>query len=86
MLCPRRSHVDERVTVRAQSRLSDLKDADAVLVGSGMQTREVVADPGADGPRSRWTPRANSSARTVFPGTLVLARLGLLGSIGVTDH
>ena len=33
------------VVVRAQSTLEDAAEADAVLVGSGLQTREVVADP-----------------------------------------
>jgi transcriptional regulator GlxA family with amidase domain len=33
------------VTLRAQSLLEDVQSADAVIVGSGMQTREVVANP-----------------------------------------
>jgi transcriptional regulator GlxA family with amidase domain len=32
------------VTVRAQSSLEEARTADAVIVGSGMRTREVVAD------------------------------------------
>lgn len=67
------------VTVRAQSRLSDLKDADAVLVGSGMQTREVVADPALMGALALDPSRQLIGAQC--SGTLVLARLGLLGSI-----
>ncbi|MFX8449319.1 AraC family transcriptional regulator, partial [Acinetobacter baumannii] len=34
------------VTVHAQSLLEDARTADAVLVGSGVRTREVVADAG----------------------------------------
>jgi transcriptional regulator GlxA family with amidase domain len=34
------------VTVRAQSLLEDARTADAVIVGSGSQTRQVVADAG----------------------------------------
>lgn len=34
------------VMMEAQCALSDLAEADAVLIGSGMQTREVVADAG----------------------------------------
>ena len=33
------------VTVRAQSSLEDARAADAVVVGSGMRTREMVDDP-----------------------------------------
>ena len=33
------------VTVRAQSLLEDARHADAVVVGSGMRTRDVVASP-----------------------------------------
>ncbi|HET7526905.1 MAG TPA: DJ-1/PfpI family protein [Burkholderiaceae bacterium] len=67
------------VTVRAQSSLEDVASADAVLVGSGVQTREVVND------------RALMSRLTLDPGrqllaaqcsgTLVLAKLGLLGTV-----
>ena len=47
------------VTVRAQSLLEEAADADAVLVGSGIRTREVVADPAlmarlSAGARARW--------------------------------
>jgi hypothetical protein len=33
------------VLVEAQATLRDVRGADAVLVGSGVQTRDVVADP-----------------------------------------
>ena len=67
------------VVVHAQSTLAEAATADVVLVGSGMQTREVVED------------RAIMSALRLDParqligaqcsGTLVLARLGLLGAV-----
>jgi putative intracellular protease/amidase len=33
------------VSVRAQSSLEDAKSADAVIIGSGIQTREIVENP-----------------------------------------
>jgi len=33
------------VVVHAQSRLSEATSADAVIVGSGIRTREIVNDP-----------------------------------------
>ena len=36
------------VVVEAQAALEDACDADAVLVGSGIRTRDVVADAGVD--------------------------------------
>ncbi|CAA2109964.1 DJ-1/PfpI family protein [Variovorax paradoxus] len=67
------------VTVRAQSLLEEARDAGAVVVGSGIRTREVVAsaelmdrlalDPG------RQLIAAQCS------GTLILARLGLVAGV-----
>jgi len=67
------------VTVRAQSLLEEAAAADAVIVGSGLQTREVVANP------ELMARLALDPARQLIAaqcsGTLVLAKLGLLGKV-----
>jgi len=67
------------VTLSAQSRLADACEADAVLIGSGVRTREVVED------RSIMEALVLDPARQLIgaqcSGTLVLAKLGLLGSV-----
>jgi transcriptional regulator GlxA family with amidase domain len=67
------------VVVQAQSRLEDARHADAVIVGSGMKTREVVAD------RALLDSLQLDPARQLLgaqcSGTLVLAKLGLLDRI-----
>ena len=67
------------VTVRAQSRLSSARHADVVLVGSGRQTREVVADPKLMDSLKLDPSRQLIGAQC--SGTLVLAKLGLLGAV-----
>ena len=67
------------VTVRAQSTLDEAADADAVIVGSGIRTREIVADGGLMG-RLRLDPSRQLVAAQCS-GTLILARLGLLGAV-----
>lgn len=67
------------VTVRAQSVLEDARSADAVLVGSGMLTREVVGDAALMGRLALDPARQLIAAQC--SGTLVLARLGLLGRV-----
>ena len=67
------------VVVQAQSALAEAASADAVLVGSGMQTREVVANPAIMGALQLDPARQLIGAQC--SGTLVLARLGLLGSL-----
>jgi transcriptional regulator GlxA family with amidase domain len=67
------------VTVHAQSRLEDVEAADVVLVGSGMQTREVVRDPALMSALRLDPSRQLIGAQC--SGTLVLARLGLLGAV-----
>jgi putative intracellular protease/amidase len=67
------------VKVRAQSLLEDARDADAVIVGSGVRTREIVAD-------STLLRRIELDAGRQLigaqcSGTLILARLGLLGAV-----
>jgi len=67
------------VVVQAQSRLAEARTADAVIVGSGMKTREIVGDASLmDALRldpSRQLIGAQCS------GTLVLAKLGLLDRV-----
>jgi len=67
------------VTVRAQSSLEDLHDADAVIVGSGMQTREIVSNAELMG-RLKLDPGRQLVAAQCS-GTFILAKLGLLGSV-----
>lgn len=67
------------VTVHAQSSLEDAAAADAVIVGSGIRTREIVADD-ATLTRIRLDP-ARQLIAAQCSGTLVLARLGLLQGV-----
>ena len=67
------------VTVHAQSMLEDARTADAVIVGSGVRTREVVADPALMARLALDPSRQLIGAQC--SGTLVLAKLGLLGSV-----
>jgi len=67
------------VTVRAQSLLEDARHADAVVVGSGMWTRDVVASPELMGRLALDPARQLIAAQC--SGTLILAKLGLVGSV-----
>ena len=67
------------VAIRAQSALEDAGSADAVIVGSGVRTREVVADPELMGRLALDPSRQLIAAQC--SGTLILARLGLLGGV-----
>lgn len=67
------------VTIRAQSLLDDARRADAVVVGSGVKTREVVASPELMGRLSLDPQRQLIAAQC--SGTLVLARLGLVEGV-----
>ncbi len=67
------------VTVRAQSSLEEARTADAVIVGSGMRTRDVVADTDLMSRLSLDPTRQLIAAQC--SGTLILAKLGLLGSV-----
>lgn len=67
------------VTVRAQTLLEAAASADAVIVGSGMKTREVVADPALLGRLALDPARQLIGAQC--SGTLVLAKLGLVGGV-----
>jgi transcriptional regulator GlxA family with amidase domain len=67
------------VTVRAQSSLGDACAADAVLVGSGVQTRQIVADAELMA-QLRLDPSRQLVAAQCS-GTLLLAKLGVLGAV-----
>jgi transcriptional regulator GlxA family with amidase domain len=67
------------VVVHAQSTLSEANSADAVIVGSGIKTREIVNDPALMS-AMRFDP-ARQLIGSQCSGTLVLAKLGMLKSI-----
>jgi transcriptional regulator GlxA family with amidase domain len=67
------------VVLEAQSTLSDARSADAVIVGSGMQTREVVADAALMAQMQFDPSRQLLGAQC--SGTLMLAKLGLLDGV-----
>lgn len=67
------------VVMHAQASIEDACQADAVIIGSGMKTREVVADAALMA-RLRLDP-ARQLLGAQCSGTLVLARLGLLNGV-----
>jgi transcriptional regulator GlxA family with amidase domain len=67
------------VTVHAQSTLAEACTADAVIVGSGMRTREVAADTALMS-RLKLDPSRQLIAAQCS-GTLLLAKLGLLDAV-----
>ena len=67
------------VTIHAQSSLDDVSNADAVIVGSGIKTREIAADPTLMARLNLDPTRQLIAAQC--SGTLLLAKLGLLGTI-----
>ncbi|GAA5083636.1 DJ-1/PfpI family protein [Nocardia iowensis] len=67
------------VVIESMATLEEANVADAVLVGSGMQTREVVADQALMA-RLRLDPSRQLLAGQCS-GTLVLAELGLLDGV-----
>jgi transcriptional regulator GlxA family with amidase domain len=67
------------VTIRAQSTLEDVAAADVVLVGSGMQTREVAKN--TDLMRHLKLDPSRQLIASQCSGTLILAKLGLLDNI-----
>jgi transcriptional regulator GlxA family with amidase domain len=69
------------VTVRAQSLLEDAASADAVILGSGIKTREIVNTPNLLNRLSLRPERQRVAAQC--SGTLILAKLGLLGAIAI---
>jgi transcriptional regulator GlxA family with amidase domain len=68
------------VVIESMASLEDACAADAVVVGSGLQTREVVADPVIMGQLRRLDP-ARQLLAAQCSGTLVLAKLGLLADV-----
>jgi transcriptional regulator GlxA family with amidase domain len=67
------------VVVEAQASLREASAAEAVIVGSGMQTRQVVANPALMAQLQLDPARQLLGAQC--SGTLVLAKLGLLGGV-----
>jgi len=67
------------VAVRAQSSLEETASADAIIVGSGMQTREIVQNAALMKCLTLDPSRQLIAAQC--SGTLVLAKLGLLGQV-----
>jgi transcriptional regulator GlxA family with amidase domain len=67
------------VVIEAQASLGEACAADAVIVGSGMQTRQVVADAALMAQLRLDPSRQLLGAQC--SGTLVLAKLGLLGGV-----
>ena len=67
------------VVLEAQCSLAEAAQADAVLIGSGMRTREVVADAGLMA-QLKFDP-ARQLLGAQCSGTLVLAKLGLLQEV-----
>jgi transcriptional regulator GlxA family with amidase domain len=67
------------VVVEAQASLREAAEADAVIVGSGMQTRAVVADAALMAQLTLGPTRQLLGAQC--SGTLVLAKLGLLAGV-----
>ena len=68
------------VTIEQMSTLEEACDADAVIVGSGIATREVVEDPAIMNVLRRLDPSRQLIAAQCS-GALVLAKLGLLSDI-----
>lgn len=67
------------VTVQRQQPLEFAAEADVVLIGSGIRTREIAADPEMLA-RIRLDP-ARQLIGAQCSGTLLLARLGLIGAL-----
>jgi len=67
------------VTVRRQKPLDFANEADAVIVGSGMKTREIAADAALLSQLKLDPTRQLIAAQC--SGTLLLAKLGLIGAL-----
>ena len=67
------------VTVHAQSTLADACVADAVIIGSGIRTREIANDRELMGALQLDPARQLIGAQC--SGTLLLAKLGLIGKV-----
>jgi transcriptional regulator GlxA family with amidase domain len=67
------------MVIEAQASLREACDADAVIVGSGVQTRQIVADAALMAQLQLDPSRQLLGGQC--SGTLILARLGLLKSV-----
>ncbi|MGC4250014.1 MAG: DJ-1/PfpI family protein [Sphingobium sp.] len=67
------------VTVQRQKSLEFAAEADAVLIGSGIRTREIAADSGLLS-RMKLDP-SRQLIGAQCSGTLILAKLGLIGGL-----
>lgn len=67
------------VTVHAQSTLAEARSADAVIIGSGSKTRDIAHDAALMAQLNFDPARQLLGAQC--SGTLLLAKLGLLGSV-----
>lgn len=67
------------VTIRRQRPLAFVRDADAVLIGSGIRTREIAADTALIAQLALDPTRQLIGAQC--SGTLLLAKLGLIGDL-----
>ncbi|MBU6206159.1 MAG: DJ-1/PfpI family protein [Alphaproteobacteria bacterium] len=67
------------VTIQRQRPLEFAREADAVLIGSGIKTREIAADPHMMA-RIRLDPTSQLIGAQCS-GTLLLAKLGLIGNL-----
>jgi transcriptional regulator GlxA family with amidase domain len=67
------------LVIESMCTLEEASAADAVIVGSGMQTREVIADPSLMA-QLRFDPTRQLLAGQCS-GTLILAKLGLLDGV-----
>ena len=80
LCCPERTVTSMNgVVVHAQSDLAEARHADAVIVGSGIKTREIVQDPVIMA-ALRLDP-ARQLIGAQCSGTLILAKLGILGGL-----
>jgi transcriptional regulator GlxA family with amidase domain len=68
------------VTVQRQSALEDAASADVVIVGSGIKTREIANDASIMSVLKQLDP-ARQMIAAQCSGTLLLAKLGLLGKV-----
>ena len=68
------------VGLEASSSLADLRDADAVIVGSGVKTRDIVADAMLLSSLQQLDPQ-KQLVGSQCSGALILAKLGLLEGI-----
>lgn len=69
------------VTIKAQSRLEDIENSDAVIVGSGIFTRDIVKNSEIMD-KLKFNPDKQLIAAQCS-GALILAELGMLGKIPV---